>query len=126
VALRLADIVDALGGDLHGDRAQHLIDGLAPLANGWRAAHELFQPSQVPEQLVNSAAGCVIVSPDFEGDRPGPGGRASSPSQPYLYFARDPVVEAFDHIGRRAWRHPSAVIDPAAQIDPVRALARCA
>jgi UDP-3-O-[3-hydroxymyristoyl] glucosamine N-acyltransferase len=117
VPLRLADIVDALGGDLHGD-AQHLIDGLAPLQTAGAQHISFLSHPKYQSQLVNSAAGCVIVHPDFEASARARGACIVT-SQPYLYFARlTQLWKRSTTLVAGPARHPSAVIDPAAQIDP--------
>jgi len=117
VTLRLGSIVEALGGELHGD-ADLLIDGLAPLENAQPGQLSFVSQSKFLKQLAACRASCVIVSPQVA-----PQARARGAcivtDQPYLYYAR--VTQL--------WKkslpavagpliHPSAVIDPQARIHP--------
>lgn len=117
MSLRLGAIVDALGGRLCGD-AQRLIEGLAPLQRATSQHISFLSHPKYQSQLAASAAGCVIVSPEFELVAAARGACIVT-EQPYLYFARltqlwkraqvQPEVPAI---------HPSAVIDPHAHVDP--------
>lgn len=114
--LRLGDLVDALGGELHGDRAL-AIDGIAPLdAAGPRQLSFLSNP-RYQQQLAASKAGCVIVGPAMR-EAAVARGPALVADDPYLYFAR--VTQLWKQ--RTAPPpgpaiHPSAVVDPQAQVD---------
>jgi UDP-3-O-[3-hydroxymyristoyl] glucosamine N-acyltransferase len=117
VALRLGSIVEALGGELHGNPEQS-IEGLAPLESATVRDLSFLSHPKYRQQLAASSAACVIVSTamaDAAIDR----GDCIVVDQPYLYFAR------VTQLWKRAHRptdgpriHPSAVIDEAAIVDP--------
>jgi len=117
VALRLGTIVEALGGDLHGDPELQIV-GLAPLESASPQHLSFLSHPKYQQQLATSKAGCVIVSPQMQSQAQARGSCIVA-EQPYLYFAR------VTQLWRRAHRedagpriHPSAVIDPAAHVDP--------
>jgi UDP-3-O-[3-hydroxymyristoyl] glucosamine N-acyltransferase len=117
VTLRLGSIVEALGGELHGD-ANLLIDGLAPLESAQSGQLSFISHARYQSQLAASCASCVIVSPQFQAlacTR----GACIVTDQPYLYFAR------LTQLWKKALPalpgpliHPSAVVDPQAQVHP--------
>jgi UDP-3-O-[3-hydroxymyristoyl] glucosamine N-acyltransferase len=116
MALQLAAIVQALGGELHGDGTL-TIEGLAPLESASPADLSFLANPRYRQQLETTRAGCVIVAPAMlEPARSR--GAAIVADDPYLYFAR--VTQL--------WRkslpapagpaiHPSAVIDPQAVLE---------
>ena len=115
--LRLGDLVDALGGELHGDRAL-AIEGLAPLESATASQLSILSNPRYQPQLSASRAGCVIVGPAMR-EPALARGAAIVADDPYLYFAR--VTQLWKQ--RTAAPagpaiHPSAVIDPQAQVDP--------
>jgi UDP-3-O-[3-hydroxymyristoyl] glucosamine N-acyltransferase len=117
VQLRLGDIVDSLGGELHGDR-NIAIAGLAPLESATPSQLSFLSNPRYQAQLAASRAACVIVAPAQR--QPALArGAAILADDPYLYFARL----------TRWWKarqapaggpavHPSAVVDASAQVDP--------
>ena len=115
--LRLGSIVEALGGELHGD-SERVIGGLAPLESATSGELSFATDSKYRQQLAASRAACVIVGPALR-DVALARGDAIVVDQPYLYFARVtqwwkarlglPVEPAV---------HPSAVVDPDAVLDP--------
>lgn len=118
--LRLAAIVAALGGELHGD-ATLLIRGLAPLESAGADDISFVSNPRYQQQLAASKAACVIVAPALQ-ELALQRGSCIVTEQPYLYFAR------LTQLWRAQLRHgqprptmaihPSAVIDPEAKIDP--------
>lgn len=117
MALRLGSIVEALGGELHGD-PQLLIRRLAPLETASPSELSFLGLPKYRHQLTTSQAGCVIVAPAFQDDAKARGACIVTP-QPHLYFARvtqlwKRSLDADD--GPRV--HPSAVVHPTAQIAP--------
>jgi UDP-3-O-[3-hydroxymyristoyl] glucosamine N-acyltransferase len=116
--LRLGSIVEALGGELHGDGSR-VIDGLAPLESAGPTHLTFATGVKYLRQLAASQAACVIVGADLR-DAALERGDALVVDQPYLYFAR--LTQFWRHsldAGRSAPPiHPSAVIDPDAVIDP--------
>ncbi|WP_427912505.1 UDP-3-O-(3-hydroxymyristoyl)glucosamine N-acyltransferase [Ramlibacter sp. MMS24-I3-19] len=114
--LRLGDLVDALGGELHGDRALP-IDGLAPLESATASQLSFLSNPRYRSQLATTRAGCVIVGPAMR-DAALARGAAIVAADPYLYFAR--VTQLWKQ--RTAAPagpaiHPSAVVDSQAQVD---------
>lgn len=115
--LRLGDIVDSLGGQLHGER-ETAIDGLAPLESAGPGQLSFLSNPKYQSQLAATQAGCVIVGPAMR-DAALARGAAIVADDPYLYFAR--VTQLWK--ARRAPAagpavHPSAVVDPQAVVDP--------
>jgi len=114
--LRLADIVAALGGELHGDPACE-IERLAPLHDAPADALSFLSHPRFSKELAASTAACVIVSPAMQAEAAARGAFILAPD-PYLYFARLTQLWKARHAAPEPHRiHPSAVIDPAAQID---------
>ena len=116
MVLRLGQIVESLGGVLHGN-PEAFIEGLAPLETATLQQISFLSHPKYQSQLAASQAGCVIVSPTFEAQALEHGMCIVTPD-PYLYFARL----------TRLWKrslpsaamkgiHPSAVVDPTAVID---------
>ena len=62
MSVRLAQIVQALGGQLHGD-ANAVIEGLAPLKTATASNISFLSNPKYEQQLNESKAGCVVVSP---------------------------------------------------------------
>ena len=117
VALRLGSIVEALGGELHGNPDLQIL-GLAPLEAATPAQLSFLSHPKYQQQLVASAAGCVIVSPQMQSQALARGS-CIVVEQPYLYFARVTQLWRRHHRPDAGPRiHPSAVIDPAAFVDP--------
>jgi UDP-3-O-[3-hydroxymyristoyl] glucosamine N-acyltransferase len=118
VQLRLGDLVDSLGGELHGDR-QAPVDGLAPLESAGPGELSFLSNPRYQPQLAASRAGCVIVGPAMR-EAALARGAAIVADDPYLYFARATrwwkARTAPADAGPRI--HPSAVVDPQASIDP--------
>ena len=129
MALQLAAIVDALGGDLHGD-ATRIIERLAPLQSATPDALSFLSNPKFHKDLATSQAGCVIVSPAAHEVAATRGDFIVTPD-PYLYFARltqlwkahlAPVQE--DRIHPSAVIHPQAQVDASARIGPLCAVER--
>ncbi len=115
MALRLGSIVSALGGDLRGD-PELLIRRLAPLESAGPSDLSFLGLPKYRHQLSTSQAGCVIVAPAFLDESKARGACIVTP-QPHLYFAR--VTQLWKRslaTDDNPRVHPSAVIDPTAQI----------
>ncbi|MBC7437861.1 MAG: UDP-3-O-(3-hydroxymyristoyl)glucosamine N-acyltransferase [Bdellovibrionales bacterium] len=116
MALRLGNIVDTLGGELHGD-ASVQIDSLATLEVASGSALSFLSNPRYQQQLAASRAACVIVAPAMR-DAAIARGSCIVTADPYLYFAR--VTQLWkQQLPRMAAPriHASAVVDPSAQLD---------
>ncbi|RZL68117.1 MAG: UDP-3-O-(3-hydroxymyristoyl)glucosamine N-acyltransferase [Variovorax sp.] len=117
MALRLGAIVEALGGELHGN-PETSIERLAPLQSATPDALCFLSNPKYRKELAASQAACVIVSPAMQ---PAAAERGASivTTDPYLYFARLTQLWKAHRARPDPQRiHPSAVIDPGAVIDP--------
>lgn len=118
MSLSLGSIVDALGGELHGD-AGVVIDGLAPLETAGHQQLSFLSHPKYQKQLAASQAACVIVSPQMQ-DPAQARGACIVADQPYLYFAR--VTQLWKKSLAKSTTplvHASAVIDPDAFVHPL-------
>ncbi|MDI3380797.1 UDP-3-O-(3-hydroxymyristoyl)glucosamine N-acyltransferase [Xenophilus aerolatus] len=116
MALRLGEIVGALGGELQGDQAFE-VQRLAPLATAGPDALSFLSHLKYRKELAASRAACVIVSPAMR-DAAAERGDFIVVDDPYLYFARLTQLWKLRHARDDGLRiHPSAVIDPDAQVD---------
>ncbi|WP_418121205.1 UDP-3-O-(3-hydroxymyristoyl)glucosamine N-acyltransferase [Variovorax sp. 160MFSha2.1] len=116
MSLQLGAIVDALGGELHGDAALS-IERLAPLQNAQPDALSFLSHPKYQQELAASKAACVIVSPAMREAAAARGAYIVTPD-PYLYFARLTQLWKAHHVRPEADRvHPSAVIHPEALLD---------
>lgn len=118
MSLTLEFIVDALGGELHGDRSLR-IQAIAPLQDASAADITFLSHPRYLHQLASCHAACVIARPEHRDQV-----LAQCPSvlltvDPYLYFARLTRLWRAQHpVAAPAGVHPSAVIDPSASIAP--------
>ena len=117
MALPLGDIVKALGGQLHGDPSV-VVEGLAPLESAGPNQLSFLSNPRYQSQLAASQAACVIVAPALR-EAALARGAAIETDDPYLYFARVTRLWKARQAPASGPRiHPSAVIDPQAQVDP--------
>jgi UDP-3-O-[3-hydroxymyristoyl] glucosamine N-acyltransferase len=117
VALRLAAIVEALGGELHGEPDLE-IASLAPLETAGPGQLAFLNHPRYLQQLAASRAACVIVAPALQ-DAAVARGACIVTDDPYFYFAR--LTQLWRRQSAAAAGpaiHPSAVIDAAAVVDP--------
>ena len=117
MAFSLGFIVERLGGELHGS-PELAINGLAPLESATPEQLSFLSNPKYQSQLAESAAGCVIVGPQMR-EAALQRGACIVSEQPYLYFAR--VTQLWKKRRVQAatpLRHPSAVIDPLADVHP--------
>ncbi len=115
--LRLGEIVDSLGGELHGDR-DIAVEGLAPLEAATPSQLSFLSNPKYQSQLAASRAACVIVAPALR-DAATARGAAIVTDDPYLYFARTTRLwKARSAPAPAPGVHPSAVVDPQAKVDP--------
>ncbi len=117
MALALGSIVDALGGELHGDPAVR-IEGLAPLASAGPDQITFLSNAKLQAQLAPSQAACVIVGAAVR-DVAVARGACIVTDDPYLYYARLTQLWKREHAPARRGRiHPSSVVDPDAEVHP--------
>lgn len=117
MSIHLGQIVQALGGQLHGD-ANALIDGLASLKMATPSDVSFVSNPKYEQQLSQSKAACVIVGPRLEQQAKTRGAYIVA-DEPYLYFALLTQLWRRMHSSKnRVGIHPSAVIAPTALIDP--------
>ncbi|MBE7941264.1 MULTISPECIES: UDP-3-O-(3-hydroxymyristoyl)glucosamine N-acyltransferase [Ramlibacter] len=114
--LRLADIVQSLGGELRGD-PQCVIEGIAPLESAQPGQIAFLANPKYRQQLAASRAGCVIVGAALADEAQQRGDCIVTPD-PYLYYAR--LTQLWKRglaAGTGPAIHPSAVVDPEAVVD---------
>ncbi len=119
--LRLAAIVAALGGELHGNGDQR-ITGLAPLETATARQISFVSNPRYQQQLAGSRAACVIVGPALL-EAASLRGSCIVTDQPYLYFARltqlwRATLRAARPVHGAVAIHPSAVVDAEAFVHP--------
>lgn len=121
MALRLGAITGELGGELYGD-ASRSIEGLAPLESAGSSQLSFLSHPRYRQQLAVSSAACVIVDPSMV-DAARARGDCIVTDDPYLYFARLTQLWRRSHpVGSQVLIHPSAVIDPLAEVDPTASI----
>lgn len=124
----LADIVSALGGELHGPGELH-IARLASLASAGPDALAFAAGERYRKDVLSTQAGALIVPPSLL-DAASARGAAIVAANPHLYFARltqwwvarsrpplVPGVHPSAVIGQGVQLHPTAAIGPLAVID---------
>ena len=114
--VRTGELTAQLGGELLGDPGL-VLSGIATLATAGPGDIGFLSNPRYAVQLLQSAAGCVIVGP---AQRDAVAGRPSSivSADPYLYFAR--LTQWWAKHTRKpaaAGVHPSAVVEPGAIVD---------
>ena len=127
MGLSVAAIVEALGGELHGD-PDRLITRLAPLEHAGLSELSFLVNPRLAPLLASTQAGCVIVAPALadaarQRGQGGQGGQSGGDcivtDDPHLYFARLTQLWRRAHGGGAVpGVHPSAVVELGAQIDP--------
>lgn len=116
MSLTLGNIVDALGGALHGHR-DAVVNGLASVGAADPGQLSFVSHLRYQQQLSTSRALCVIVEPELELQAVARGA-CIIVDQPYLYFARvTQLWKRHTQAYSKPFVHPSAVIDPDATID---------
>ncbi|MEJ6022946.1 UDP-3-O-(3-hydroxymyristoyl)glucosamine N-acyltransferase [Ramlibacter sp. PS4R-6] len=117
MAHRLGSIVQALGGELHGDAARPIAE-IAPLESAGPEAISFLSNPKYQQQLFASKAGCVIVGAAVR-EAAVARGDCIVTDDPYLYFARlTQWWKKHESPGDAPPVHPSAVVHPDAVIDP--------
>jgi UDP-3-O-[3-hydroxymyristoyl] glucosamine N-acyltransferase len=112
---RLADIAKAAGGSAD-QQPDLLIFGVAPLQSAGPQDVSFLDNRRYADLLAGTAAGAVILHPDFA-DRVPSGTVAIVTPEPYVGWAK---VAALFHppVRPAAGIHPTAIVDPSAVIDP--------
>lgn len=117
MALSLGFIVSQLGGELYGDSSL-IVSGLAPLETADADHISFLSNPKYQSQLQTSRAGCIVVAPAVR-DVAVARGNCIVTDNPYLYFAKlSQLWKRPVHQGI----HPSAVIDPEADIHPTASI----
>jgi UDP-3-O-[3-hydroxymyristoyl] glucosamine N-acyltransferase len=116
VALTLAAIVEALGGQLHGD-PRLLVEALAPLEHAGAGQLAFLSSPRYQQQLGASRATCVVVAPALR-EAASARGACIVTDDPYLYFARLTQLWKRQVAPVGPAVHPSAVVDSGALVDP--------
>ncbi len=115
LSVRLADVVKALGGVLHGD-GEVRIGRIEPLESASGTAISFLANPKYRSQLQSTQAACVIVGPQVLAEALARGAAILTPD-PYLYFAKLTQWWAAQTRPRApAGIHPSAVVDATAII----------
>lgn len=118
MTLQLGDLIDRLGGQLHGGPRSTEIVRIAPLETAGPQDIAFLSNPRYQQQLVNSKAACVIVAPGMQAVAMERGACIVTPD-PYLYFARLTQLWRRHHEGSvLAGIHPSAVVHPQAWVHP--------
>ena len=117
MSVTLGQIVDALGGALHGER-DAIVRGLGSLATAGPGQLSFVSHPRFRQQLSTSQAMCVVVASELA-PLAMQRGACIVVEQPYLYFAR--LTQLWKRqlpAPVRPAVHASAVIDAEANIDP--------
>lgn len=115
--LRVGAIVQALGGELHGD-PERVIARLASLESAQASDLSFLINPRLTGLLEKTQAGCLIVGAELA-DAARARGDCIVAAQPHLYFARLTQLWKRLHDGAaRPGVHPSAVVEEGAFIDP--------
>lgn len=112
----LGDIVQALGGELHGNPAL-TITGLAPLGQAVNGQISFLSHARYGAALASTGASAVILRADALASAR-QGCSCIVTEDPYVYFARLTQLWRQRH-GRpvSVGVHPTAVVDPSASVD---------
>lgn len=114
--VRLADIVAALGGELHGN-PHTPIERIAPLERADDRSIAFLAHSRHAGKLAQCRAACVIVAPAFLAAAVARGTTLVC-ADPYLYYARLSQWWKQRHVeADRPGLHASAVVDATALVD---------
>jgi UDP-3-O-[3-hydroxymyristoyl] glucosamine N-acyltransferase len=115
VALQLGQIVEKLGGTLHG-APELLIQRIASLETAQSDALSFLSHPKYQSQLAATQAGCVIVSPAMA-ELAKARGACIVTEDPYFYFARvTQLWRAHERSSDAPSVHPSAVVHPQAHV----------
>ena len=125
MAIRLGQLIEQLGGSLHGD-PDFLVQKISPLETATSSSLAFLSNPLYRSLLASTQAGCVIVSPEMQSLVRAGSACIVSPN-PYLYFAK--VTQLWRHqqvaenseplVHPSAVVHPKAVVHPTARIGPL-------
>jgi UDP-3-O-[3-hydroxymyristoyl] glucosamine N-acyltransferase len=117
MSTRLKDLVERLGGQLIGDETVEVV-GIAPLGDATASHITFLSNSKLRKQAAQTRAAALILSPaDQEAIGAEYHGARIVTNNPYAYFARAAqYFVGLTAIPAPPGIHPSAVVDPAAQV----------
>ena len=116
MAISLHQVVEALGGSLHGN-AHKQITGLASLKQAESSEISFVSNVKYEQELAECKAACVIVSPHLAAIAEKRGDYIVA-EQPYVYFALLTQFWKQQHSPKSAGSvHPSATVDVTAIVD---------
>ncbi|HMS26502.1 MAG TPA: UDP-3-O-(3-hydroxymyristoyl)glucosamine N-acyltransferase [Burkholderiaceae bacterium] len=117
MSIQLGQIVEKLGGKLHGDAACE-IKGLASLLAADQGHISFVSNQKYEQQLIATQAACVIVGPKLEAQAKARGACIVT-EQPYVYFAKLTQLWSQTHHAQKfGFVHSTAVVDATAVIHP--------
>lgn len=118
MAIRLGQLIEQLGGSLHGD-PDFLVQKISPLETATSSTLSFLSNPLYRSQLATTEAGCVIVSPEMQSFVRAGSACIVSPN-PYLYFAKVTQLWRQQQVAEdgEPLVHPSAVVHPKAVVHP--------
>ena len=118
MAIRLGQLIEQLGGSLHGD-PDFLVQKISPLETATASSLAFLSNPLYRSQLATTEAGCVIVSPEMQSLVRAGSACIVSPN-PYLYFAKVTQLWRQQQVAEdgEPLVHPSAVVHPKAVVHP--------
>ena len=118
MAIRLGQLIEQLGGSLHGD-PDFLVQKISPLETATANSLAFLSNPLYRSQLATTQAGCVIVSPEMQSLVRADSACIVSPN-PYLYFAKVTQLWRQQQVAEdgEPLVHPSAVVHPKAFVHP--------
>ena len=118
MAIRLGQLIEQLGGSLHGD-PDFLVQKISPLETATSSSLAFLSNPIYRSQLATTQAGCVIVSPEMQSLVRAGSACIVSPN-PYLYFAKVTQLWRQQQVAENSEPlvHPSAVVHPKAVVHP--------
>jgi UDP-3-O-[3-hydroxymyristoyl] glucosamine N-acyltransferase len=119
MGFRLGELVERLGGQLAGDPNIEVV-GIAPLSDAGASHISFLSNSKFRAQAGQSQAAALIVSANDDATvAESYRGARIVVKNPYVYFARAAqLFEAQTAYVKPPGVHPTAFVDPAAQVDP--------
>ena len=118
MAIRLGQLIEQLGGSLHGD-PDFLVQKISPLETATSSSLAFLSNPLYRSQLATTEAGCVVVSPEMQSLVRAGSACIVSPN-PYLYFAKVTQLWRQQQVAEdgEPLVHPSAVVHPKAVVHP--------